>query len=734
MKKDTARASAAVSGLFGFTLFLSAAVMFALEPMVGKMLLPLVGGTPAGWIVALAFFQVMLLAGYLLAHLLSRLPPRGHGAAFVAILLAGAFFMPLSLSADGGTTPDAFGVFKLLTLHIGLPFVALATATSTLQRLFTVTPHGKAQDPYFLFAASNLGSFAGLLLYPLLAEPLMTLEAQGSALRLGYFGLVALGIFCLLPARGAEAKQPETQDKPPAPAQCLQWLLLALVPSSLLMGVTTYIMNDLFSAPLLWIVPLALYLLTFVAAFGNTRLSKPALYLMLHPYAACLGVFMISFLQFRSWAEAGASAVLCLGVFTLVCLACHSRLAALRPPSRHLTVFYLMVALGGALGGALNAFVIPAAFNRVVEFPLMLLASLLLHPDFRPKSFAGIAAIVLLAASVPLVNLAVPPFGVGETTYKFFLIAVTLTLACAVLAMGEKIGNLPSLLLGTTVLFFVAQFFLTDEGEKLRTRSFYGAIALVERQVPIADAPRTMRYLQHGNTVHGIQITDPGFETHLTSYYSDGGPLSEAFEAFQPKDVAVLGLGAGTIACYSAPGRMFTFVEIDPVVVKLAQEKFTFLKFCTGGGEKIVVGDGRLELEKMKDKKFDLIVVDVFSSDAIPVHMLTQEAFALYAERLTEDGIVAVNLSNRYLPLWETAAASAEAAGLEARVKPDNRELFVYEHSSLWAVFARKGDMPQGALVEGWIVHRPRRSDLPWTDGYSSIFNLLVSRLAGRGN
>lgn len=720
-------------GVFGFTLFLSAALMFALQPMVGKMLLPLVGGTPAGWIVALAFFQIMLLAGYLLAHLFSALTLRKHGMLYLLGLLCGALFLPISLvSGTGVVSSDTWGVFTLLTANVAVPFMVLSTTSSTLQRLFTATSHGGAQDPYFLFAASNLGSFGGLLLYPVLAEPLLTLDQQAGFMRLAYFVLIAVGCLCLfLTEKPAEQKsETTTKEPPPAAATKLQWLLLSLVPSSLLLGVTSYMTTELFSAPMLWILPLGFYLLTFVVAFANRQYLKLQTLENIYPYLACLAVFVISVLPFRGWLSTFTGAGFFLLTFTVICLSCHMRLASLRPANRYLTSFYLLVALGGAMGGALNAFVVPFAFNRLVEFPLMIIVSLLLHAQFRMKTRSGIAAVALLAIAVTLANLPTPLMSADNATYyKIYIFIVLLSLVYLLLAYAKKLVTVQIVALGTVFLFFLAQFGIANVGEVESARSIYSTIAIIDKPVSYGDEKYVLRYMRHGNTNHGLQIKGKEREKTLTSYYTAGGPIDNVFHAYNPKNVLVLGLGAGTLNCFEAPGRKFTFVEIDPEAVRLAQDKFTFLSACAAEDTpKVVIGDGRLELARMKDAKFDMIIADAFTSDSIPTHLLTEEAFALYTTHLTPGGVIAVNLSNRYLDLWDIVATTAGTQGLETRARFGKPEKpLPYATASIWAAVTRKGEMSEALAADTRWKIIPHATDLrAWSDNYTNLFSILM--------
>jgi MFS family permease len=388
--------------IFSFTLFLSAALMFALQPMVGKMLLPVVGGTPAGWIVAMAFFQVALLAGYFLAHLLSRFTPRTQVLLYILCLGIGTFFLPVTLgkfTALLSPSPRPFEVFLLLSAAVAIPFMALSATASTLQRLFTTTGHTSAEDPYFLYAASNLGSFAGLLLYPFYIESRSTLTMQAQGWFLGYILLIVMAVVCLaLSGKETPVRKPATE---PLFAvgwkRWLEWIGLAMVPSGLLLAVTMHITTDIFSVPLLWVLPLGIYLLTFVAAFSKRQIINYHWLLNIQPVAAAIAIaltLMVTDSFAMSWYSMGVH----LTAFGVVALMCHMRLARGRPvDSRRLTEFYLMISLGGALGGVLVAFLAPLLFDRLVEYPLLMAASGLCNPNIRsrfsrPHAFAIIPA------------------------------------------------------------------------------------------------------------------------------------------------------------------------------------------------------------------------------------------------------------------------------------------------------------------------------------------------------
>ncbi|MDF3024119.1 MAG: hypothetical protein K0R10_1480 [Alphaproteobacteria bacterium] len=731
-RKDEGSAMSTLA-VFSFTLFLSASLMFSVQPMAGKMLLPLVGGTPAGWIVAMAFFQVMLLAGYLIAHALSKFPSQKHGIAYVAALLAGIVFLPVAIdhAVGSGSIPEAGRIFLLLTQALAVPFIALSATSSTLQRLFMNTRHGSSGDPYFLYAASNLGSFAGLLLYPLLVEPQLTLAQQAQYFTGGYALLILLAGTCVWFARGPDKKatKPAASDRGRAATgkRQLEWLALAFIPSCLLMGVTTYITSDVISAPLVWILPLALYLLTFVIAFSSKPIVSLAVMEALQPYIVCLAVIVISLLG-STWLFSWPGVAFYLAVFTLVALACHSRLASLRPldDGRQLTSFYLMMSVGGALGGVLNAFIFPVVFNRLIEFPLTLLASFMIHKEYKAKSVTGMLIAGLLLLSILLVNVPSPDIGVDIVEgRKMALQAVFLLLAIGVIFFLKKLT--PAVLtLGTLVVFMVAQYVIADRTELLSIRNFYGTVRLYDKPQPIEGKIQTVRSMRHGSTTHGIQVqSDKELAMTPTAYFTRKGPVGDVFAHFKPKKVAVLGLGIGTMNCYNEPYREFTFFEIDPAVVQVAEDNFTFLSACKSKTPPVIkVGDGRLELAKM-DEKFDLLFMDAFTSDSIPTHLLTKEALQLYIDSLTPGGVIAINVSNRYFALWDTIAATAATIGLKTEMKADTRgKRPAYGSPSLWLMVSKNSDN-KTLSSRGWHVVKPKDDIRPWTDEYTSLLGTL---------
>ncbi len=713
MKNETGTTQATLI-LFSFMLFLSAALMFALQPMVGKMLLPLVGGTPSGWIVALAFFQVMLLIGYFLAWVFSRFSVGGHGLLYIVTLGIGLLLLPLALDRRLITETSGPGdVFMLLTLTAGLPFIALSATSSTLQRLFTATGHAAARDPYFLYAASNLGSFCGLFLYPLFIEPHFTLPEQSQYWFYIYVLLMGLGVVCLLSVKGAPERK-ATSAQPSSWKQRGLWVALAFVPSSLLLGVTTHITTDVFSAPMIWVIPLGVYLLTFVVAFSKKPVVNYDAILKIQPVAVGAAVAFITLVS-KDVKISWHSMLLHVAAFAVVAFMCHMRLAKSRPlaDGRQLAEFYLMIALGGALGGLLNAFAAPVLFTQQIEYPLMMLASCLLHPGIRSIFSLGNSALLLTGSILMGVSAVLGKFNAGPEVLRASLL-VGGFLMMLIHPRAAIIGGAAALLL--TGIWF--------SGEKpvVVARNFYGIIKVIDKE----ENTRHVRVLSHGTTIHGTQMQDPGYETAMTTYYTASGPLGTIFSLYNPKNIAVMGLGTGTVNCYSTSANAFTFFEIDPAVVEMAKTRFTYLERCHASRPpRIVLGDARLEFAKLENEKFDLIILDVFSSDMIPSHLLTREAMQLYMQRLTPRGLILFHTSNRYFTLEPVIAATARSLGLQNRHKFDSDAKDLGATRSKWMAVGRKNASLLPLEDFGWVAVAAPEKNRPWSDDYTNFLSAL---------
>ncbi len=707
--------------LFSFALFTSAALMFSVQPMVGKLLLPIVGGTPAGWIVAMAFFQLALLVGYGLAYALSRLTPRQHGAGYLLLLLGGVLFLPVTIQSVDHETLGAWGTFTILSIAVGFPFVALSTTSTTLQRLFGATGHASASDPYFLYAASNLGSFAGLLLYPLLIEPTLTLGAQTLNWKYVYFALIALAAICVFTLRGSStataAASADNVSTPITLSQKLYWLALAFIPASLLMGYTSFITRDIYSAPMIWVLPLSLYLLTFVITFRTSPLVTSKRLTAWHLLGVMASMMMITLMESKLRTSM-ITIVFHLSAFMLIALAFHARLFENRPSdsNRHLAVFYLMLSVGGALAGLFNAFLAPVIFNQSLELPLILLVSLFFHPSFLKATNSAERFFQRFAVAGMLLFLVLWHFEMMQQEHLMGLAFLCLALT----ALHPR-----------TLMFSGALFLVVSLNSKSldvidRTRNFYGNLIVYERYIknPETGQAYLTRHLKHGTTLHGFQIDDLEYRLKPVSYYSVIAPL---FEELAPKKTAVMGLGAGVMNCVGSEQNEMTFIEIDPAVVDFAQKYFTYLSGCgnTKQMPRILLGDGRLEMQKLQDEKFDIIVMDVFSSDYIPAHLMTKEAISLYLDRLSDNGVILVHISNIFFNLEPPLAAIADELGLSAMALNNVVAEKFYQNASLWIALARTPDDLAKLATLGWEPITTKEGVRAWTDDYSDFLGAL---------
>ncbi len=740
--------------LFSLTLFVSAILLFSVQPMVGKMILPVYGGTPAVWNCCMVFFQAMLLAGYAYSHVTSSwMGPRRQAAIHLLVLLLPFFVLPIAFSGIAPPTElsPSFWLLGQLFLSVGLPFFVISTSAPLLQHWFASIGHKHSSDPYFLYGASNLGSLIALLGYPLLIEPFFPLFRQ-SNLWTGVYGvLVLLAYVCagsmwrankvklaspsaraenldLLVDQSHEASVVLLNNGPQSEVTLgrrLHWLACSFVPSSLMLGVTTYITSDIASMPLLWVVPLALYLLTFVLVFARRQLISQAFISRALPF---LLLPLVSVL-FRELEMKWLLVPIHLLVFFALAMLCHGELAKNRPRTTHLTEFYLWMSIGGVLGGAFNALIAPAIFNSVAEYPLMLVIACLLRPKLKSddKRFALMDFVwpLGLAVVAGLTVLAVEVMASTNETINFGIVFAVPALIC--FAFKDRPIRF-GLGYGIGMLTFAA-YFHHQQGDQLYAKlGFFGVNRVV------IDPGNNFHLLIHGRTLHGRQRIFPQRTEEPLAYYHRKGPLGDVFNALDgdsTKDrVAVIGLGVGATAAYAKPGQHFVFFEIDPVVRDIASnpDYFTFLEKCHGEVE-VVLGDARIQLAKQPNDQFGLLVIDAFSSDAIPTHLLTQEALQLYLRKLHPNGMMAFNISNNYLDLEPMLARLAAEEQLVCRYRFDL--ITKAEHAegmnpSQYLVIARREE-DLGSLIGNSEWSQPViREDLKvWTDDYSNILSLM---------
>jgi len=717
--------------LYAATILLSAALLFVVQPMFAKMILPRLGGTPAVWNTCVLFFQVVLLLGYLYVHVMtsSQLGLRAQVFLHVSLLLVTMSVLPITL--DGAFPPQeadpVWWLLGMLAASVGLPFFAVTATAPLLQRWFS---QSSLRDPYFLYAASNLGSLIGLLGYPLVIERILRLIEQSAMWLFGFVLLTVLiaacGVMALKHHRqfmrlGATRDlTAEPRDEPRSTdswRQRLSWLFLAFVPSSLMLGVTTHISTDVAAVPLLWVMPLSLYLLTFIAAFANRPPISRVWTTRVVPFLIIASLSGLLVGQGSWWWLA-----IHLVTFAAVALVCHRELAERRPHAEHLTEFYLWISLGGALGGTFNAIVAPMVFTQIAEFPLVLALAAFARPS--PAWRSDRLEPWPLVLGVPLAV-----FGAVFVAWSAGLAgqlapSVLVTTFWVVAALALTFANRTYAFAAAVAIAAVAHVSLPPQHRDrviFAERTFFGVHRVVE------DTPPTTHRLMHGTTLHGWENLRSRDACAPTSYYHPTGPVGQVFSTYGSRfqAVAVLGLGAGGLVCYGWPGTEWTFYEIDPVVERVARDAalFSFLR-TTKAEVNVVLGDGRLTLASAEPGAYDIIVIDVFSSDAIPMHLLTQEFVTIAFDRLRPTGILAFHISNRYLDLEPVIAAAMRGAGataLEQLHHPATDDAV----RSRWLVAARQ-PAAIAALAADPRWREARYGDKSWTDDFSNIFDVLA--------
>ncbi|HEU4440318.1 MAG TPA: fused MFS/spermidine synthase [Methylomirabilota bacterium] len=759
--------------LYALTLFAGATLLFVMQPMVGKMILPLLGGTPAVWSTCMVFFQAALLGGYAYAHLISaRLRLRHQVLVHLVVLALPFAVLPLGIDREllpGGEANPVLDVLTLLSVSVGLPFLAVSATAPLLQQWFTHTGHPAARDPYFLYAASNLGSMLALLGYPTLVEP--RLHLQGTAwltqTRLwtaGYAGLVVLVAGCAgtllgkrAPAGGEAVAGPEPVEARPAWPRRLYWVALAFVPSSLLLGVTTYITTDLAAVPLLWVLPLAIYLLTFILAFGRwpRRLHRLVVAAAL-PVTLLVIFLMVSGLPDRIW----VTVLWHFGLLFVIGLAAHGELAQERPAPRHLTEFYLLIAIGGVLGGLFNALVAPVVFRSLIEYPLMMvLACVLLLAPRAPGLGLGPGAARALGLVAVTAALALVLYSRSITVRTdFAFLARVFELPSASVdtwldpverGVNRALIYAPPLLLTALLwrrplhlglalgaVLAVSGYVDARNNDQIReSRSFFGVVRISRDH----DATGYTE-LRHGTTLHGRQSLEPSRRAQPLSYYQPKGPVGQLFEELDrrppPLDIAVIGLGTGTLAAYARPGDRVTFYEIDRLVRDVAFDPAYFTYAADARSRAVTVrvemGDARIRLDAVKrerpQERYDVILVDAFNSDAIPVHLLTREAFRLYFDLLAPRGILALHISSRYLRLESVVANLAQDGHYAAMLQYGEAGDIRGGVEATWAILGRQPE-DFGPLAEDprWTEASldPQPAVGVWSDDFHDLLSVF---------
>ena len=713
--------------LFGFAIFVGSGLVFLIEPMVGKMLLPLFGGTPAVWAVTLVFFQAFLLAGYTFAHVSIRL----LGIRRQALLQLALLVVPLALlpiAVPRGMHPSSshptIWLLGVLFLTAGLPFFVASSASPVLQRWFSASGDAASRDPYFLYAASNAGSLLGLLAYPTLLEPRLTLAQQSRVWTVAYVVFAVLTALCVLrllaTSAGPIIATPRLRAVSLTWRRRLRWIAMAALPSSLMLGTTSYITTDIGSFPLLWVLPLAAYLVSFVLAFARRQLvSLTVVSRAMVVTVTLVAASLLHLAVLPIWALVGVHT---LNLF-LVALLVHRLLAMERPPTEHLTEYYLLLSVGGVCGGIFNALIAPVVFPTILEYPIAIVVALVLRPGPRgPRAdarfFRKTTDLVLPLAIAGGVIVALVALNVAgwltALTYSATLAAALLTVVLLVRRPVRFAAGIAALVLIPVLL-----------GQKtLHTeRTFFGVLK-------VESGDSTHRFV-HGTTLHGVENFAPGWRDEPLSYYSRQGPIGQVFQRLGDRihSVGAIGLGAGTIAAYGRPGDRFTFYEIDAAVARIASNPryFTFLR-DSKADTRIVIGDGRLRIAEAPRRAYDLIVLDAFSSDAVPVHLLTREAVELYLSKLRPSGLLAFHISSNYLDLKPVIAGIARAldcTALTQEHRPAARQERMGADRSIWVVVAP--DATRLAKLRSdrrWKPLDDSADTTVWTDQYSNILSV----------
>jgi hypothetical protein len=732
--------------LYATTLFVNAGLLFLVEPMVAKMILPLLGGTPNVWNTSLFFFQALLLAGYAYAHFASSwLGTRRHIIVHLLIAISCVLALPVKINQHwlpAASRDPTLWVISILLGAVGFPFFILAAGAPLLQLWFAQSK--QSSDPYVLYAASNLGSMVGLVAYPLVVEPHLSLAQQSQLWFYGYLIFLLLNFICagwafqrFIPLShagwGAVAGAENSDDvRSPADdlnfARRIRWVLLSFVPSSLLLGVTTYITTDIASAPLFWMVPLVLYLLSFVIAFARPAWAA-------NPFLVRRQAFLLLGTAITVFTRANTPAWIILPLhllsFFVTALICHGMLAQDRPRSEHLTEFYLWIAFGGVLGGLFNALLAPAIFKSVYEYSIAMIVAAFLRPYLRQ------------AVRTPLNRWldVLLPIGLGLLLLgmiKAFNVIPVLSPRMAYIVVFGLVGILCMSFayrpvrfgLGMAAFMIAANYYAVSSGGLLyANRSFFGVYRAIE------DKGKEAHVLFHGTTLHGLQKSAEKLRLQPSSYYHRTGPAGQVFSELEKaggeRDVAVVGLGTGALACYGEPRQKFTFYEIDPLVERVARDRklFTYLRDCPPAIE-VIIGDARISLAQEPRRSYNSIVLDAFSSDAIPVHLLTREAVELYLSNLAEDGLLLFHISNRYMdlaPVLARVAASLQLTALDqrdSRVTPSESD--EGKSPSHWVIMARDKNVLAPFLTDSrWsLLDGKSKPDL-WTDDYSNILQVI---------
>ncbi|HAY82697.1 MAG TPA: hypothetical protein DCY79_23050 [Planctomycetaceae bacterium] len=721
------------------TILLSALLLFLVQPMFARMVLPLLGGTPAVWNTCMVFFQATLLLGYLYAHVTTKwLSPKYQAVVHLCVMFLPILLLPIAVPANwqppSGGNPVLW-LLALLSVSVGLPFFVIATTNPLLQTWFSATGHPACKDPYFLYAASNVGSLLALVSYPLLLEPALRLATQGWLWSAGYGLLVLamLGSAILLWRSPAVVASESVADEAsarvaerPAWRRRLKWVLWAFIPSSLMLGVTTHVSTDVASFPLLWIIPLTLYLLTFILVFARREIVPQSMVIRLLPWLAIPLAISMNATASREavWLLIGLN----LMTFFVASMVCHGQLAKDRPHTKYLTEFYLWMSFGGVLGGIFNAMVAPLLFDRIYEYSFALVLACLVIPckaASRQERTARVLDFVLPSLLVAVIAGLACVLDLGNSGWgRVVLLGIPAMVSFTFAERPVRFG------LGVAAILLSGMLFNLFQGEELYAeRSFFGVNRVA------TDSEQEVRKIFHGTTAHGWQALDAARDHEPMAYYHRGGPIGALFQQYdvdEAKRIAVVGLGCGGLAAYHEPDRHFTFYEIDPVVKRIAENRsfFRFLSALPVADYEVVLGDGRLTMQEAPEHGYDLIFMDAFSSDAIPVHLVTREAVQIYLSKLSAEGVLVFNITNRFVDLEQVVAALAEDADLVCLSCPGTDISQVESKNGGAAchfmMLARDldhlRDLPSDPRWK--LLGKPTGVE-PWTDDFSNVVKVL---------
>jgi len=745
--------------LWSGTIFLSAFLLFLVQPMMAKMILPMLGGTPAVWNTCMLFYQGVLLGGYGYVHLLSsRTAPHRQLLIHSVLIALPLLLLPIGLPA-GWAPPDqanpALWLLLLLAAAIGLPFFVLSTTAPLLQKWFSLTDHPAASDPYFLYAASNAGSMLALLGYPLFIEPWVPLKGtqhltQTVLWSVGYGVLVVLIAVCAWFVRRAHVRQdvatPSSTNQQggasrsrPSTMMLVRWILLAFIPSSFLLGVTTHITLNVAAIPLLWVVPLAIYLLSFIIVFANWPAGYHRAMIMTLPVVLLLLAFdvMPGVPDLPHWMQL----LLPLLGLGMVAMVCHGELARTRPATDHLTLFYFLLSVGGALGGLFNALVAPVLFVDTYEYDIILVLAAFMLPRLQESdrvwnkpwlpyqlsrriSSTNWTWVVGLAVGSGLLFWIVRLLKGQPLPLVILCASVPLVLCYGAVGRSMRFGT------GLAVVLIMAYAMSAWFGDRVlyQTRTFFGVLKVLQAKED------NTRILVHGMTNHGIQRIGPEARRQSVSYFHPTGPYGQVFAAFSGSNakrrIAVTGLGIAALANYVEQGQSLTYYEIDPAVVAIAQDQQLFTYYqdtkTRGVDLHVIIGDARLKMESADDHSYDMIILDAFTSDAIPVHLLTREAIEMYLKKLTPEGLLVAHISNRYLALEPVLGNLADTLGLVAIKQFDFANGIPFKSGSDLVVMARRAEaLGPLATDRRWTPLQRSSTVGAWSDDYSNVVGII---------